>query len=107
MKFYVDWRSDSGVTERKGGRTKTKRRKKYKRNEGNKKRKENRGEGKSAGRQELQRRRKNSEGGEVDEKECEERNVGGFQRRTRGTVATARRDVSRLSACFLARIQSD
>lgn len=47
------------------------------------------------------------EGGEVDEKECEERNVGGFQRRTRGTVASARRDVSKLSVSFLARIQSD
>lgn len=28
MKFYVDWRSDSGVTERKGGRTKNEKGKK-------------------------------------------------------------------------------
>lgn len=36
------------------------------------------------------RRRKKSEGDEADEKECEERNVGGFQRRTRSTVALPR-----------------
>jgi len=36
------------------------------------------------------RRKKKSEGDEADEKECEEHNVGGFQRCTRGTVASAR-----------------
>lgn len=34
------------------------------------------------------RRRKRSEGGEADEKEYVERYVGGFQRRTRRTVAS-------------------
>lgn len=39
----------------------------------------------------CERKKKAAEGGETGRKECEERDVGAFQRRTRGTVAPARR----------------
>jgi len=97
MKFYVGWWSDSGVTERKRGRTEKKKKEHIhtkKRKEelgeggGDKRKKENKGESKSVRRQELQAEKEKRK---VDEKECKERNVGGFQRRARGTVAPARR----------------
>lgn len=92
MKFYVGWRSDSGVTERKREvEQKRKGRKKNRREtRGTKRRRKTRVRVRALGDRNC-RRRKKSEGDEADEKECEERNVGGFQRRTRSTVAPPRR----------------
>lgn len=78
MKFYVGWRSDSGVTERKRGRAKTKRREKLEAG-GNEKEKENEGD-----RQRLQTEREKRRRTKKNEREAQR----GFQRRTRGAVAS-------------------